>query len=380
MIEMQRQITERIRDIRNEEQMVFDLTDTDNYRVVVKENNKSCTAYYFSVPVYNKRTGRMLDLKFRKSGGKTIYVGSGCSVEFCSDGICFNNGSDSVMLGLSAEKILFSEDKLLCKNTEILPTINGLAFFTKTDDTKRVRFNVKSEKYNDIRANNKYFAIMASKFQSLLTVSCIGSFDNSGGIVAPAIIHYCKNSTNTYDITLYSTGENSVGVAYEINMHERKMFQDTTVESGNPDNNNVFGSVAFIGNSQAFGQQWLYWKIDNDLMKDISTNKILNAKLHIPALGHNKEKLTAYRVASRFCSYGSNWSNKIKTGLLLGETESRSEYISLDITPLIRNEKTHQLLSSNGMILKPKGMNNSFNVISTGDSFYKPQILEINYI
>lgn len=380
MIDSTKRIIERIKDIRNREQMTLDLTNSNCYRVVVKEDNKSRTAYYFSVPVYNKCTGHMLDLKFQKSGTKLIYVGSGCSVEFCLDGICFNNGSDSVMLGLSAEKILFSEDKLLCKNTEILPTTNGLAFFTKTDDTKRVKFTIKSAKYNDIRANNKYFAIMESKFQPLITVSCIGTVDASGKVVAPAVLQCCKCDKDTYEITMQPTVEKGMDLAYEVNMHERKLFQDTTVESGNPENNNVFGSVAFIGNNQTFGQQWLYWKINNDLIKDISTNKILNAKLHVPALGHNREKLMAYRVASRFCSYGSNWSNKIKTGLLLGETESRSEYISLDITPLIRNEKTHQLLSSNGMILKPKGMNNSFNVISTGDSFYKPQILEINYI
>lgn len=372
-------VIDKVKRIRGQEQISFDMSNSNSYRLVVNETDRSKTAYCFSVPIYNRSTGRMLDLKFQKAGGRPTYTGSSCFVDFCSDSIRFSNGNKTVNLVFPAEKLLFSENKLLYKNTEIVPTANGLALFAKADETGQVSLTFKAEKSKDVRANNKYFAIMESKFRPLITVSCIGTADESGGIVAPALLYHRQSGLDSYEITLMSTGTNNRFVVYEINMYERKLFQDTTVESGAPENNNVFGSVAFLGNSRTFGQQWLYWKVDDELFRDISDRRILKAKLYLPVLNSNRERLSAFRVASRFCSFGSNWTNKIRSGLYLGDVEFRSDVVALDITPLIRDEATHRLSRSNGMILRPKGIGGGFVALSTGDSFYMPQILEINY-
>lgn len=358
--------------------MNIDMSNSNSYRVVVNETDGSRTAYYFSVPVYNRHTGRMLDLTFTKIGNRLGYVGSSCSVDFYSDSILFSNGHKSVKLVSTSEKLMFSPRKLIYENAEVVPTTNGIAFFTKTDISKQVKLVLRADHLADVRANNKYFAIMQSKFCPLVTISCIGTTDQSGRVVAPALLQYSRNG-DSYEITLTATGENGKYIAYEINMYERKLFQDTTVETADPESNNVFGSVAYIGNSSAFGQQWLYWKTDNSLINDISSYRIRKAKLHMPVLNTDREKLSAFHMAARFCSFGSNWDNKTKSGLFLGEAERGTSYLNLDITPLISDNITQRLSASNGMILRPKATAGGFVAVSTGDSFYKPQILEINY-
>ena len=52
---------------------------------------------------------------------------------------------------------------------------------------------------------------------------------------------------------------------------------------------------------------------------------------------------------------------------------------SLDLTDLVVNRRTGRLSQPDGFLVKAKTKGSGFSVVSTGDSFYAPQILELQY-
>lgn len=92
-------------------------------------------------------------------------------------------------------------------------------------------------------AEDKFFALMSEKFRPFVVVSCIGTVSEGSNIIAPAKISFLKITDRKYEITVSPCSTLGESVFFEINLHEAKLFQDTTVESNNPKTNNAFGSV-----------------------------------------------------------------------------------------------------------------------------------------
>ena len=166
---------------------------------------------------------------------------------------------------------------------------------------------------------------------------------------------------------------------YEINLYEPKLFRDTTVESRYPTENNAFGSVAFLGRTNTYGEQWLYSAIDISKMPELLDRKILKALWHLPQYTNNDRAISAFGVSSRFCSFGSTWQNKIQETERITGSIIQEGYQTLDITSIITDKDTPYLIQSEGLILKPKGEDRGFLTVATGDSCLTPQILEISF-
>ena len=66
--------------------VVIDYHNSNRYRVVVQENDGTRTAYYFSTPIYNRKTRKMIDVKFQSNGGAIFSIGSNANK--CVDGKC----------------------------------------------------------------------------------------------------------------------------------------------------------------------------------------------------------------------------------------------------------------------------------------------------
>ena len=88
--------------------------------------------------------------------------------------------------------------------------------------------------------------------------------------------------------------------------------------------------------------------------------------------------LSAFGLTARFCSFGSNWENKIQAADELTTASTGGAYQNLDITRLI-TDNAGFLKHSEGLILRPKEKNGGFSAVSTGDSYFAPQILEVNF-
>lgn len=359
--------------------IIIDYHNSNRYRLVVQESNRTKTAYYFSTPIYSRRTRKMIDVKFQSNGDAIFSTGSNTNITV-SKNVLIENAEGSCSIELSQNCNLISSQKVRCGSMVLIPTTNGVAFKCALKTNEKATFTIEvGQPFLNVRANDRCFALMKERFRPFVVFSCIGTVDTSGNVIAPAKIEYQKLTDRRYRIAFFSTSPLAQSVLFEANLYENKLFQDTTVESMNPSTNNAFGSVGFIGNSSAYGEQWLYSRLDCSRIPEIMDKRIQKAVLHMPKLNQSKVEFSAYKASARFCSFGSNWDNKIPGETPVSDSSSQNGYQSLDFTSLLIDGRTKTITKSEGLILKPKVKGSGFSVIATGDSYLAPQIMEINF-
>ena len=358
--------------------LVIDYKNSNRYRLVAIEQNGTKTAYYFSSPIYNSRTRKAVDIKFHSKGGVAYTNGSNANITVGSS-IRMENSEGSCVISLSEQITRISETEIVYPHKRLYPTVNGIALRSFCNDGIGCTFSVEiSKPFLEVRANDKYFALMSERFRPFVSFSCIGTSDTNGNIIAPAKISYQKITDRKYTVSVIPSSSFGKSVLIEANLYEPKLFQDTTVESKNAKVNNAFGSIGFIGSTKEFGEQWLYSRPDFTKMSELNDKKILRAVLHLPKLNTGAVELTASKVAARFCSFGSTWDNKIAEASSFNESQITDHYIDLNLMPVL-TDKQGRLQRGEGFILKAKKKNAGFSVIATGDNYFAPQILEINY-
>lgn len=358
--------------------LVIDYKNSNRYRLVAIESNGSKTAYCFSAPIYNSRTGKAVDMKFHAKGDTAYTTGSDANITI-ENNIRMENSEGVCIITLPERMSRISETEIICQNERIYPTTNGVAIRSFYKEGDGYTFSVEiSRPFPEIRANDKYFALMSERFRPFVSFSCIGTADTGGNIISPAKISYRKITDRKYILSVIPCSPLGKYVLIEANMYEPKLFQDTTVESKNAQVNNAFGTTGFIGSTKEFGEQWLYSRPDFTKMPELNDKRILRAVLHIPKLSSGAVELTSSKVAARFCSFGSTWDNKIAEASVISESQTTERYIDLNLMPMLA-DRHGQLRKEDGFILKAKKKNIGFSVIATGDSCLFPQILEINY-
>ena len=368
-----------IKKLRNGSPIIIDYHNSNRYRLVVQENNGTKTAYYFSTPIYNGRTRKMIDMKFQSKRGAIFSTGSNTNITV-SKNVLMENAEGSCSIELPQNCNLISSQEVRCGSMVLIPTTNGVAFKCALKANEKATFTIEvGQPFLNVRANDKCFALMKERFRPFVVFSCVVSVDATGNVIAPAKIEYQKLTDKRYRIAISSMSPLAQSVLFEANLYENKLFQDTTVESMNPSTNNAFGSVGFIGNSSAYGEQWLYSRLDYSRVPEIMDKRIDKAVLHMPKFNQSNVELSAYKVSARFCSFGSTWDNKIPGETPVSDSSSKSGYQSLDFTSLLVDSRTKTITKSEGLILKPKVKGLGFSAIATGDSYLAPQIMENNF-
>ncbi len=368
----------KITELRQGAPLLPDRQNKNRYRIVSTEPDGSKTAYCFASPIYHYKTRKLVDVSFRFLDGAAHATGSNAEITV-SDRISLKSDEGRCSVSLPARISRASENELVCGNTRIYPTVNGVAIRSLTSGTEGVTFTLETDRsFLNIRANDKYVALMQDRFCPFVVISCIGTSNSGGCIIAPAKISYQKNSDRSYTVSVVPCSPLGTSVLFEINLYEAKLFRDTTVESHHPKVNNVFGSVGFIGTTKEFGEQWLYSFPDVTKTEDLGDRKLLRAVLYLPRLNTAATKLSAFGLRSRFCSFGSTWSNRIAETEVLSDARMTDRFLRLDLTPVL-SDQYGRLTGSNGFILRSTAKETGFSVIPTGDSYFIPQILEINY-
>ena len=358
--------------------LIIDYKNSNRYRLVAIEPNGTKTAYYFSSPIYNSRTRQGVDMKFHSNGGIACTTGSNANITI-GNSVRMENSEGFCVISLSEQISRISENEIVYTNTRLYPTTNGVAICSFCNEGKGYTFSVEiSKPFLEVRASDKYFALMSERFRPFVSFSCIGTSDTNGNIIAPAKISYQKITDRKYTVSVIPCSALGKSVLIEANLYEPKLFQDTTVESKNAKVNNAFGSIGFIGSTNEFGEQWLYSRPDFTKMSELNDKKILRAVLHLPKLNAGAVELTSSKVAARFCSFGSTWDNKIAEASAFNESQITDHYIDLNLMPVLA-DKQGRLQRGEGFILKAKKKNSGFSVVATGDNYFFPQILEINY-
>lgn len=365
--------------LRNGAPIAIDYRNNNRYRVVIQEMNGTKTAYYFSTPVYNIRTRQAVDLKFHKKDSLAYSVGSNANITI-SDQVRLENAEGACSVSLDGFVSFLSVRELKCGNNRLFPAVNGMMYMISCQGNLPFSFDLEvSKPFMEVRGNDKYFSLMSEAFRPFVTVSCIGTAAMGGDVIAPAKISYQKITDRKYRLTVMPCSPLGKWVMLEINLYEAKLIQDTTVESANPQTNNAFGSSAFIGNTTEFGEQWLYSRPDFAKMSELADKRILKAIVHLPKFNRANVELSAFQVSARFCSFGSNWDNKIAASVAVSDSVTGNGYQDIDITGLLADPRTGMLTRSEGIILKSRVKGSGFSAIATGDSYYAPQIYEIHF-
>lgn len=370
-------ILNEIKKFRGDAPIIVDYSNKNRYRVVVNEEDGSKTAYYFSAPIYNSKTRKSIDMKFHLNENEFYCTGSNSGIVI-SNKIFMKNEEGNLEIPLRHPVYYISNSELGSGNDHMYPTTNGIMYKAFCPNGKAFSFEMDiGYAFSEIRENDRCISLMSGKFKPFVTVSCIGTVGENGEIIAPSKIHYQRLTDSKIRIKIQSGDPDGVWVMFEANLYEDKLVQDTTVESANPGTNNVFGTSAFVGNTQQYGEQWLYSKMNFQKLVDLVDRKITKAVVHFPKYSSQGIVVDAFKVKSRFCSFGSNWSNKIPTSGFVAEALEQNEYYDIDLTHHLTNG-SGKILYSEGIILKPRDKN-GFLTIATGDSYFKPQIFEVNF-
>lgn len=374
-------VIDEIIKLRGNSNFTINQKNTNRHSVVVYEADGTQTAYCFSAPIYNLSSRKLVDLKFQYSDEIASTFGSSAKIIIVDNVITFDglDGKCSIEIPKS-NTVVRNERSLKYGDAEIFPTVNGLAFKVKLTKNDAMSFRLLiNDKATDYRCNNKYFSVMSSEFKPYIVVSSIGCLDVNGCVIAPAEVSYSHPKNEVFEIKIKPISPYVEYVLFEINLHEPKLFQDTTVESKNSKNNNAFGGTAFIGDSTTYGEQWLYSRPELNEISEFYGRWVNKAVLYMPCFDKNNVALTAFGIPRRFCSFGSTWENKIGLSELIAHSEIKNGYQSFTFTDLITEEFTGYLTRCEGFILRSKKKDSGFSVISTGDSCYAPQIFEINF-
>lgn len=258
--------------------------------------------------------------------------------------------------------------------------MNGIAVKCAASVGQTISFTIGTHAgKKDVHSNDRFIAIMQDSFKPFVIISSVGSLGSNGNLIDSAEISYQSTGTDQYKIVLSTTNPLTKYILFEINMHEEKLFQDTTVESKQPALNNVYGSIGFIGRSHIYGEQWLYSRLDYSKLSEILDKRIDKVVLYLPQMNNNSAVISAYQVNNRFCSFGSTWDNRIPPGAFIAKSVLEKGYHKLDLTSVFVDPQKRMLHHSEGFIIQQDSPSADFSAIPTGDSCYAPQILQVTY-
>ena len=356
-------ILDEIKYLRKNKGFEIDVRNMNRYRVVVRESI-GYTSYCFSVPIYNAKTKKLVKPKFETQDDIQCFNGSSGNITV------YNN--KCILEDATGKATLIFEDN---SNISVIPTLNGVMC---TVHSKIANFILElSNEYDEIRFNDSYLAFMEEKFRPFISISTLCCEDDKGDIF-PAELKYSKVCSKEYKVEIFN---NNCGgkLFFEVNLYEQKLFQDTTVESNNTEKNNVYGTIGFIGNTTLHGEEWLYSRPDFSKISELYSKRIEKMILHIPVFNKNICDLDIYTPVARFCSFGTTWNNKMDHSEIMTCASVDDRYVNIDVTDIFTDTSERQLIYSEGLVIKKTQENDSFISMSTGDSCFAPQILEIKY-
>ena len=369
-----------VRGLRQNGDLSVDRNNTSRYRIIARESDGSNTAYYFSSPIYNLQSRKLVELRFLSAGYTFSALGSNAGITVSANDVIIRNEEGLISASWGAQQYYQNGRNIVSQAVELYPTLNGVAVKAKRRQDESFKIRIFSDRPNmNIRGNSKYFALMCEEFKPFMAVSAIGGTNSFGRICSPALVSCQQIDDRNYAVHISAVSNVSASVVFEINLYEPKLFQDTTVESKNPNENNAFGGVAFIGESETFGEQWLYSRLDYAKISDIVSKEIRKAMLHVPQYNDSKSIIDGFLPVQRFCSFGSTWENRIAYAAKAAESSAMHSYQSIDLTNILSDSRNRSFSMPEGLVLKSKAKGGGYCIIATGDNYFTPQILEINF-
>ncbi len=349
-------------------------TNNSNRYCVLSDEGRTMTAYCFSIPVYNDATKRLVRREFIEDGDLIRFFGSNANGFVHHGNLIMTNCHGGICISLPSENVSLRNGIVCSGDWEISPSFNGVFVYC---DSPIAKMNLSIDrKFLKIRHCSKSFGIMQEEFFPFFTATPLFSV-NENKEYFPATVEYKKRNDRNYEIIIRAMQENSV--SFELSLYEPKLFQDTTVESRHPKENNAYGGISFLGKTEWMGEQWLYSRLDLTKIPELYSAAVQKVLLHLPRWNNADGEIEVSAPTTRFCSFGSNWENKIGQTAVTVSAIPKGNYLTVDITKLVTDTSEKCLIPTEGLILKPRAKDGSFVTVSTGDNYTLPQILEVQY-
>ena len=332
--------------------------------------------YYFSTPIYRQDKNKLLCLRFEQQGDSYIFWGSNCVIVLNKKQIRFIRKSEElIVLFKTPIAWNFDNGSLFSEQLSISPTYNGVML---AGDLDVMQFDVFTNiYYQEFRKSKNCVGLMENHFKPIFNFSALFARGEDDEL-SPLIVSYFEKNKQEGKVAFFSTDERCTQGVIELNFYEPKMMQDTPVSEKRPAENNAFGAIAWMGQSSFYGSQWFYFRPEFHNVPEMKNKVIQKITLYLPCWNTSDLLLEMHNLQSRFCSFGSNWENKIGTGECKYAANQEDGYLSIDVTKLY--SYSGQLTASIGTVLIARPTNQaSFQIISTADCYARPPILCVKY-
>jgi hypothetical protein len=333
--------------------------------------------YYFSTPVYQQETNKLICLQFQQQGGSFTFWGSNCIVIVDKKQMRFIRKSEEfVMLFKNPIVWTFANGALFSERLSISPTYNGVML---AGDLDAMQFDVFTTiDYESFRKSKNCVGLMENHFKPFFNFSALFAKDDEDKL-SPLLVSYFEQNKHEGKVAFFAADEHCTRGVIELNFYEPKMMQDTPVSEKRPNENNAFGAVAWMGQSSLYGSQWLYFRPDFHKVPEMKNKVIQKITLYLPCWNTSDLFFEMNDIQARFCSFGLNWENKIS---IIGKRKciasQEDGYLSIDVTKLY--SYSGKLTESIGTVLTAVPANQaSFQIISTADCYARPPILCVRY-
>ena len=355
---------------------ILDIDTNQSSRYCIKLNSVGGKeAYYFTTPIYNTHSRKLVRRKFFEDHGVYRFVGSNCEVSVTSEQIKLIRESQICVLNLKNNfHWVLRDGVLISDRISIIPTYNGICIY---GDILQMSLDVSVDfDYQKIRCHQSCISFMESQFTPVFVVSGLFA-QSSANECIPLRVKYYERSPKEGVLSFASNQSTYNQCAFEMNFYEPKLIQDTPVSGNFPNENNAFGPIAFVGKGDYYGTQWLYSRLDISKIQELQGKPIREIKLYIPRFTKETTPLHIFELLNRFCSFGSTWSKKVDKGSHYDPIKFNGDYVCIDLT---RNYTGRGLIrQSSGVVITPANTGLGYQVISTGDSYVLPPILCVKY-
>ena len=332
--------------------------------------------YYFSTPIYQQNTPKLICLQFKQQDDSFIFWGSNCVVIVSKNQICFiREGEELIVLFKTPIDWTFNDGALFSEQLNISATYNGIMIVGNLEE---MQFNIFTNiYYQGFRKSKNCIGLMENHFKPIFNFSALFAKDD-GNKLCPLLMSYFEQNKHEGKVAFFATDESCKKGVIEMNFYEPKLMQDTPVSEKRLTENNAFGAMAFMGTSEYYGSQWFYFRPNFHNVPEMKSKVIQKITLYLPCWNKSNLLLEMHDLQSRFCSFGSNWENKIGTGQCKYVATQKDTYLSIDVTKLY--SYPGQLTTTIGSVLIAEPTNQaSFQIISTADCYARPPILCIKY-
>lgn len=336
--------------------------------------------FYFSTPIYSGQSEIPVEGRFMPKGTQYILQGSNARIFITASGIKF-------LTVLGSMRICWKEKQqfTLCDNGRLLrsekmsiyPTLNGALVRQTIKGSVTLFFESELCQGGEIKSNSKFFSYMKEKYEPFFTLGAMYAESAGGRNFYGLTMMAKRENAEKVNIEMKSGHSDAARFVWEVNAYEPKLFQDTTVESRRPSENNVFGSVAYLGRSPEYGVQYLYSRLDLTKLSPESRKNVESVYLHIPYYMISGQPLRVFTPFKRFCSFGSKWNNKVAYEGARIEGHCQGGFVSFHLSPYFLNA-AGTLQETTGIMIR-QSTEEKFSVLATADNYFTPQILEIRH-